>query len=139
MKTKLMLLVVFVGIVTAAVFSTRMVLAQGEPRRIEITAKRFTYEPGEITLKKGQPVVLVIKSLDVTHGLRFREFNLNTKIEKGTPAELSFTPDKTGDFVGHCSNFCGTLWSSDAPPDHIVRCGHLDGADRLQGQPSQQA
>jgi cytochrome c oxidase subunit II len=108
MKTKLMLLVMFVGIVTAAVFSTRMVRAQGEPRRIEVTAKRFTYEPGEITLKKGQPVVLVIKSEDVTHGLRFRELNLNAKIEKGTPAELSFTPDKTGDFVGHCSVFCGS-------------------------------
>jgi cytochrome c oxidase subunit 2 len=108
MKTKLMLLVMFVGIVTVAVFSTRMVRAQGEPRRIEVTAKRFTYEPGEITLKKGQPVVLVIKSEDVTHGLRFRELNLNAKIEKGTPAELSFTPDKTGDFVGHCSVFCGS-------------------------------
>ena len=24
------------------------------------------------------------------------------------PAELAFTPDKTGDFVGHCSVFCGS-------------------------------
>jgi cytochrome c oxidase subunit 2 len=108
MKIKLMLLVVFVWITTAAVFLTRMVRAQGEPRRIEVEAKRFTYEPGEITLKKGQPVVLVIKSEDVPHGLRFRELNLNAKIQKGTPAELSFTPDKTGDFVGHCSVFCGS-------------------------------
>jgi cytochrome c oxidase subunit 2 len=108
MKTKLMLLVLFVGMVTAAVFSTRMVWADSAPRRIEVTAKRFTYEPGEITLKKGQPVVLVIHSEDVTHGLRFRELNLNAKIEKGTPAELSFTPDKSGDFVGHCSVFCGS-------------------------------
>ena len=108
MKTRFILLVVFVGVITAAVFSTRMVRAEGTPRRIEVTAKRFTYEPGEITLKKGQPVVLVIHSEDVTHGLKFRELNLNAKIEKGTPAELSFTPDKTGDFVGHCSVFCGS-------------------------------
>jgi hypothetical protein len=41
-----------------------------------VTAKRFGFEPGEITLKKGQPVVLVLKSADVPHGLRFRELNV---------------------------------------------------------------
>jgi cytochrome c oxidase subunit II len=120
MKTKLMFLVVFVGVVTAAVFSTRMVRAQSEPRRIEVTAKRFTYEPGEITLKKGQPVVLVLKSADVAHGLRFRELNLNAKIDKGSTAELDFTPDKVGDFVGHCSVFCGSGHGSMTLTLHVV-------------------
>jgi len=81
--------------------------AQEAPKRIEITAKQFEFQPSEITVKKGQPVVLVIKSADVAHGLRFRELNLNVKIDKGGTAELPFTPDKTGDFVGHCSVFCG--------------------------------
>ena len=120
MKTKLMLLVVFVGIVTAAVFSTRTVRAEGETRRIEVTAKRSTFAPSEITLKKEQPVALVIHSEDVTHGLRVRELNLNAKIEKGTPAELSFTPDKTGDFVGHCSVFCGSGHGGMTLTLHIV-------------------
>jgi cytochrome c oxidase subunit 2 len=120
MKTKLMLLIVFVGIAAAAVFSTRMVRAEGAPRRIEVTAKRFTFDPAEITLKKGQPVVLVIHSDDVTHGLRFRELNLNVKVEKGTPAELSFTPDKTGDFTGHCSVFCGSGHGGMALTLHVV-------------------
>jgi cytochrome c oxidase subunit 2 len=120
MKTKFMLLAVFVALATAGVFSTRIVRAQSEPRRIEVTAKRFTYEPSDITVKKGQPVVLVIKSEDVTHGLRFRELNLNAKIEKGTPAELSFTPDKTGDFVGHCSVFCGSGHGGMALTLHVV-------------------
>ena len=53
-------------------------------------------------------MVLVIKSADVAHGLRFRELNLNAKIDKSGSAQLSFTPDKTGDFVGHCSVFCGS-------------------------------
>ena len=81
--------------------------AQESPRRIEVTAKQFSFEPSEITVKKGQPVVLVIKSADVEHGLRFRELNLNVKVPKGGTAELPFTPDKTGDFVGKCSVFCG--------------------------------
>lgn len=78
------------------------------PRRIEVTAKRFEYNPAEITLKKGEPVVLVLTTQDVAHGLKFRELNLNTKLEKGKTSELSFTPTTVGDFVGHCSVFCGS-------------------------------
>ena len=120
MKTRLMLLAVFVAVISAAVFSGRIVRAQEAPRRIEVTAKRFSYEPGEITLKRGQPVVLVIKSLDVAHGLRFRELNLNAKINKGSSAELSFTPDRVGDFVGHCFVFCGSGHGGMTMTLHVV-------------------
>jgi cytochrome c oxidase subunit 2 len=108
MKSKFILLVLCVGMIATSVFSTGIVHAQEAPARIDITAKRFAFTPAEITLKKGQPVVLVIKSLDVSHGLRFRDLNLNVKIDKGGSAELKFTPDKTGDFVGHCAVFCGS-------------------------------
>lgn len=92
-----------------------------EPKRIEITAKRFSYEPGEITLKKGQPVVLVINSLDVTHGFRVRELNVDAKIPVGAPTEVKFTPQKTGDFVAHCSVFCGPNHGSMALKLHVVQ------------------
>ena len=108
MNKKLMLIILFVGIVTTAVVCSRALHAQSEPRRIEVAAKRFAFEPGEITLKKGQPVVLVLKSTDVAHGLRFRELNLDVKVDKGGIAEVPVTPTKTGDFVGHCSVFCGS-------------------------------
>ena len=120
MKTRFMLLVVLAVVVTAATSSVRNVAAQGTPRRIDITAKRFVYDPGEITLKKGQPVVLVIRSLDVAHGLRFRELNLNAHIDKGGSAELSFTPETAGDFVGHCSVFCGTGHGTMSLTLHVV-------------------
>jgi cytochrome c oxidase subunit 2 len=81
--------------------------AADAPRRIEIMAKRFTYTPSEITLKKGQPVVLVLHSADVAHGLKFAELNLKTDIGKGETSELPLTPAQVGDFVGHCSHFCG--------------------------------
>ena len=77
-------------------------------RRIDISAKKFAYTPAEITVKKDEPVVLILTTEDVTHGLKFKELNLNMKAEKGKPSELAFTPDKLGDFVGHCSVFCGS-------------------------------
>ena len=82
--------------------------AQPVPRRIEVTAKRFAFTPIEITLKKGEPVVLVLTSVDVPHGIRFKELGIEAKIGKGQASELAFTPDKTGTFVGHCFVFCGT-------------------------------
>lgn len=82
--------------------------APDAPRRIEVSVKKFSYTPAEITVKKGEPVVLVLTTEDVSHGLKFKELDLNAKFDKGKPAELAFTPDKVGDFVGHCSVFCGS-------------------------------
>lgn len=89
-------------------FSVVSPAASPQPQRIEITAKRFAFTPDHITLKKGQPVVIVLRSADVSHGLRFRELNLNVKAAKGQSTEVSFTPEKTGDFTGRCSVFCGS-------------------------------
>jgi cytochrome c oxidase subunit 2 len=95
-------------------------LAQAATQRIEVTAKRSIFEPAEVTLKKGQPVVLVVKSLDVAHGLRFRELNVDLKIGKGGTSEVQFTPETTGDFVGHCSVFCGPEHGSMTLTLHVV-------------------
>jgi cytochrome c oxidase subunit 2 len=97
----------FAAMLFAAVAFVPATHSQIAPRRIEVTAKRFDFTPGEITLKKGEPVVLVLKSLDVPHGIRFRELNIETKANKGQSSELAFTPDKVGTFVGHCAVFCG--------------------------------
>jgi cytochrome c oxidase subunit 2 len=78
------------------------------PKRIEITAKRFTYDPDTITLKKGEPVVLVLHSIDVTHGLKIDAFGLKSDdIKKGKESQLAFTPQQTGHFEGKCAHFCG--------------------------------
>ncbi|HEV2578140.1 MAG TPA: cupredoxin domain-containing protein [Acidobacteriaceae bacterium] len=119
MKPKYILMsLLMIGLVIAP--STWNGRAQESPRRIEITATKFKFDPSEITVKKGQPVVLVIKSADVAHGLRFRELNLNVKVGKGGTAEMPFTPDKTGDFVGHCSVFCGSGHGEMTLTMHVV-------------------
>jgi cytochrome c oxidase subunit II len=81
--------------------------SQPAPRSIEIHAKRFSFDPNEITLKKGEPVVLVLTAEDVTHGLQFQEFNLNLTAKTNQPAQVEFTPEMVGEFIGHCSTFCG--------------------------------
>jgi cytochrome c oxidase subunit II len=108
MKQKFLLVALFVVVLIATMSTVSPAPAQSAPRRIELAASRFEFAPAEITVKKGEPVVIVLKSVDVAHGLRFRELGVNVKADKGQTAELSFTPDKTGDFVGACSVFCGS-------------------------------
>jgi len=104
----------------AAALSAPLATAQATPQRIEITAQRFLFKPGEITVKVGQPVTLVLTSKDVGHGLRIREVGVDMKVKAGQTAQVTFTPDKTGDFVGHCSVFCGSGHGSMIFTVHVV-------------------
>ena len=91
-----------------AMLTLVLAFAQTAPRRIEVTAQRFEFSPSDITVKKGEPVVIVLKSIDVAHGLRFKDLGVEVKVAKGQTSELAFTPEKTGDFIGQCSVFCGS-------------------------------
>jgi len=66
------------------------------------------------------PVILVLKSVDVPHGIRFRELNVEVKAPKGGSGEVQFTPQKTGDFVGHCSVFCGAGHGTMSLKLHVI-------------------
>ncbi len=79
-----------------------------EPRVIKITAKKFEYNPAEITLKKGVPVVLELTSLDRLHGFKCPGLGIRSDIEPGQVAKVPVTPQKVGDFPFHCDNFCGS-------------------------------
>ena len=76
-------------------------------QRIDINAHRFSYDPKEITVRKGQPVTLVFHSLDVGHGFFSEEFHVKTDIPKHGVSEVTFTPQQVGEFVGKCAHFCG--------------------------------
>lgn len=119
MKQKLMLLSLSVGLLTAACLPPE-VRTQDAPQRVEITARQFHFTPGEITAKKGQPIVLVLHSDDVEHGLRIKDFGVNVQIKPGKTVEVKFTPDKVGDFVGHCAVFCGAGHGTMEIKVHVV-------------------
>ena len=96
-------------IVAALFLCSSLFAGQETPRRIEITASKFAYSPNEITLKKDEPVVLVLHSTDVTHGLTIPDLGVNvTEIKKDKDTEVPLTPTKTGHFTGQCAHFCGT-------------------------------
>jgi cytochrome c oxidase subunit 2 len=75
---------------------------------IQITAKRYEYNPSTITVKKGVPVVLEFTSLDRLHGFNCPGLGLRTDIVPGKVTTLRFVPQKAGTFPFHCDIFCGS-------------------------------
>ena len=95
----------------AAVISMLLISVSAAPapsHRIDVTAKRYSFEPAEITVRKGETIDLRLHSGDVPHGLRIRELNIDLHVGKGKTADATFTPQTAGTFVGHCSVFCGS-------------------------------
>lgn len=97
-----------------------LVQTEQTAQTVPITAHRFAFAPNEVTLKVNQPAVLVFQSEDVTHGMHFDDLDIDATIAKGTGATVKFTPDKTGDFVGHCAVFCGTGHGNMSLTIHVV-------------------
>ena len=81
--------------------------SQGQERTVRIVARKFEFEPSHIALKKGEPVVLELTSLDVMMGFNLNAFKLRTDIAPGQVTRLMLTPDRAGEFVFYCDVFCG--------------------------------
>ena len=109
MKGRLTALTALVATVSLAGWSSQqsMRAATTPGKTVEISAKRFSFEPGIVTLKQGVPVTLELHSVDTAHGLRVSELGVDLRAAKGAPAQETITPNKLGEFVGHCSTFCG--------------------------------
>ena len=83
--------------------------AATKERVVKLTVKRFEFSQKEIGLKKGQPVVIEITSLDVPHGFSVPDFNARADIVlPGKVTRVKFTPDREGTFTYLCDIFCGT-------------------------------
>lgn len=79
----------------------------GAPREIQMTAKKYEFNPGVITVKKGERVKLVITALDKDHGINIEALGIKQILKKGVPTAVEFAADKAGEFPFQCSKFCG--------------------------------
>lgn len=78
------------------------------PRIIEVTARRFTFEPATIEVADGERVRLVVKSADGVHGLQIRKFRVNKIIPRGgQTVNIDFVATAPGTYEILCSEECG--------------------------------
>jgi len=83
-------------------------LFTGEVKTFNIIAKRFSFDPNEIIVQKGDKIKLIITSLDTTHGLAIPEYDIDIIIAGGETITEEFIADKKGQFDFACSVFCGS-------------------------------
>ena len=83
------------------------VRAAEEPKTIAITAKRFEFNPKEITLKVGETVKLQLTSEDATHGFFAKPLGIDEVIVPGKTTEVVITPKTAGRYTPICDHFCG--------------------------------
>ena len=82
--------------------------AQPKEQVIKILARRFTYSPNQVKLKKGIPVVLEFTTADVLMGFSAPDFQTRADIVPGQVTRVRLVPDKEGTFTFLCDIFCGS-------------------------------
>ena len=96
-------------LLAAVVLAALPAAAHGdEARVVEIAAKRFQFTPSEVTLKKGEPVVLQLHSEDVTHGFYMKALGIDAIIEPGKRTDIPLNPQVPGRYTVICDHFCGS-------------------------------
>jgi len=93
----------------AGLAALRLVAAQADaaPRRIEITARRFVYEPAQIPLRVGERVVIAVRSIDFIHGMNLPDLGQRYDLVPGRITQFELQPAKPGVIDFLCDNFCG--------------------------------
>jgi cytochrome c oxidase subunit II len=120
MKWNLTIGALAVGVL-ALTTSAAKVGGEAKPvQHVEISASRFSFEPNEITVKKGEPFTLTVRSTDVTHGLVVEDLGIRTEVKKGQTEDLTITPESVGTFEGQCAHFCGKGHGSMKLTVHVV-------------------
>jgi cytochrome c oxidase subunit 2 len=95
------------GFVATLVAAASRAATEAGPRRISVVARKFVFIPNEITVRKGEPVVLEFTAPEVAMGFYVPALGLRTLIVPGEVAKVAWTPDKAGRFDFLCDVFCG--------------------------------
>ena len=83
-------------------------LSAAEPRKIEVVAKKYEFDPARIEVKVGEPVEITFKSLDTKHGFVQKDLKIaKVTFTKDKPATVTFTAEKAGTYPFKCARFCG--------------------------------
>jgi cytochrome c oxidase subunit II len=108
MKRTIIVLLALTAALGAAKLAATLEISSATEKVIRLKAKKFEFTPGEITVKKGEPVVLELTSEDRTHGFNLPDFGVRTEVKPGTVSRVRFTPEKAGKFGFACDVFCGS-------------------------------
>lgn len=72
-------------------------------RRIEVNARSFEFEPGDITVTAGEDVAIVLRSEDLLHDFTVDELDAHVAADAGETAEGGLRADEPGRYTYYCT------------------------------------
>lgn len=73
-------------------------------KEFNVTNQGFTFNPKNISVKKGDKVKITFKNGGGTHDFRIEVYNIGTEVlQNGMSQSIEFTADKEGTFEFYCS------------------------------------
>lgn len=80
---------------------------RGSPRRIAITARKFSFSETQVLARAGESIQLEITSLDFVHGFALPQLGVRVDTPPGKMTSLALTDLRMGHYTFLCDNFCG--------------------------------
>jgi len=77
-------------------------------KEFSVTAKRWDFDPGVITVNEGDMVKMSVRSIDVSHGIAISQFGVSERLSPGETVDIEFTADKAGTYSFFCTVPCGS-------------------------------
>jgi cytochrome c oxidase subunit 2 len=82
--------------------------AEPPVHEIQVVASRYQFEPATIQVTAGEPVRLLIRSADVSHGFGIPALRIDAHVPKGGQVlTVAFVAPSAGEYEIACSEFCG--------------------------------
>ena len=96
-------------VLTALFFSCTLfpMSSTPQPSGIEIVCQKSYFTPSTIHVKKGEPVMLILRSADVSHGFAIDELGIAREISPGPPTSIRIQPSREGNLPFYCVIRCG--------------------------------
>ena len=79
----------------------------GQVKEFTMAAQRYSFTPRDLTVNKGDTVILHITSTDVNHGIAIPQFGVSQELPVGQEETVKFIADKAGNYTFFCNVYCG--------------------------------
>ena len=73
-----------------------------------IVSQMFSFVPNEVTIPVGSEVTFYVTAVDVQHGFKIQNTNVNMQIVPGQVSKLTVTFDEPGSYDFICTEYCGS-------------------------------
>lgn len=97
---------------------------------VYMTAQVFVFQPNQIEVPVGSRVTFYATSLDVQHGLKLQDTNVNMMILPGQVSKLTTTFERVGEYPYICNEFCGSGHAAMFGSLRVVNPGQETGGDQ---------